>query len=147
MSRGSIVLRPDDPDSEFENTWWLGASPQERLGLSVDEVVSAFEETAGEVRDRVRSMGYRGQATFFVWHDGPAGQLRCSTRSCPAGKLPLDDDYLTTSDLFGIVTEFLGDGEPGFVRDLLAPPVTGSMDLKVPLPVWTVDVGGPADDD
>ncbi|WP_229716005.1 hypothetical protein [Mangrovihabitans endophyticus] len=139
VPQGSIVLRPDDPDAEFENTWWLGASPQERLGLSVDEVVAAFEETAGMVRRQVDAMGYRGTATFYVWHDGDAGQLRCSTRSCPPTRLPFDGDYFTTRDLGTIVTEFLSDGEPGFVRDL-KPADLVAPSPQAPLPVWTVDV-------
>ena len=138
MAGGSMVLRPDDPDAEFENTWWLSASPQERLGLSVDEVVAAFEETARLVRDRVRATGYRGIATFYVWHDGDAGQLRCSTRTCAAAELPFGGEYAATGDLGTIVSAFLTDGEPGFVR--FKPLRAGPVDESSPFPVWTFDV-------
>jgi hypothetical protein len=136
-----LVLSPTDPEAEDSNTFWLGASPHERLGVSVDEIVAAFEELAGHIRGRVGQIGFRGQATFYVWHAREAGQLRCSTSSGTPEGLPLRGPYQMTADLGGIVTEFLADGEAGFVRFGVIKPIddTGTVTYE-PLAVWTCDV-------
>jgi hypothetical protein len=113
-----VVLSPADPEAESVNTYWLGASPHERLGVSVEEVVIAFEEAADRIRSRVREAGHRGRATFYVWHDREAGQLRCSTGTRP----PFGRGYAPIVELGPIVADFLGDGEPGFVRPLSLTP-------------------------
>jgi hypothetical protein len=109
----TLVLSPHDRDAERANTSWLGAPPHERLGMSADEVVTAFEETAELLRIQVAALPYAGPATFYVWHDGDAGQLRCSTVSCGQDALPFDAPYSATSNLHGIVKEFLEDQAPG----------------------------------
>jgi hypothetical protein len=109
----TLVLAPHDRDAERANTSWFGAPPHERMGMSADEVVTAFEETAELLRDQVATMPYHGPATFYVWHDGAAGQLRCSTGSCGHDALPFEAPYRATSDLHAIVTEFLEDRAPG----------------------------------
>ena len=109
----TLVLSPHDRDAERANTSWFGAAPHERMGMSADEVVTAFEETAELLRDQVATMPYEGPATFYVWHDGDAGQLRCSTGSCAHDALPFDAPYHATSDLHAIVAEFLEDRAPG----------------------------------
>jgi hypothetical protein len=81
--------------------------------MSADEVVTAFEETAELLRVQVAMLPYAGPATFYVWHDGDAGQLRCSTGSCGCDALPFDAPYQATSDLHAIVKEFLEDRAPG----------------------------------
>jgi hypothetical protein len=142
VAAGSMVLAPDDPDAERDNTWWLSATPQERLGVSVEEVVTAFEETARRVAQRVKEMPYDGPATFYVWHHQEAGQLRCSTSSTQPTSLPFDDEYFPTHDLSTIVTEFLSDGEPGFVRfpGFKAVDFGVSQQSAPAFPVWTYDV-------
>jgi len=138
-----LVLAPADRDAEYANTWWLGAEPHERLGVSVAEVVAAFEEVAGLVGARVRALGHRGTATFYVWHDQQAGQLRCSTSSLGPDDLPFDGEFRATGKLDGIVAEFLGDGEPGFVRFGGFGP-DGDQEFEV----WTFDVSVvPAEDE
>jgi hypothetical protein len=135
------VFVPGDVEAEGANTCWLGASPHERLGLSVGEVTAAFVETAELLRARVRETGYRGTATFYVWHDQQAGQLRCSTASRLPADLPFGGGYFPTHDLGTIVTEFLNDGEPGFVRFAdLRPADDGVEPTLRPYPVWTYDV-------
>ena len=142
VADGSMVLTPADPGAERDNTWWISASPQERLGVSVDEVVSAFEEAARRVAERVRELPYTGIATFYVWHHQEAGQLRCSTSSAAPGELPFEDEYFPTHDLGTIVTEFLSDGEPGFVRfpGLKAFDFDPAAEVAPPIAVWTFDV-------
>jgi hypothetical protein len=109
----TLVISPHDRDAERANTSWFGAPPHERLGMSADEVVTAFQETAELLRDQMATLPYAGPATFYVWHDGEAGQLRCSTGSCGHDALPFDAPYRATSDLHGIVSEFLADRAPG----------------------------------
>ncbi|WP_433301735.1 hypothetical protein ACQP2F_06955 [Actinoplanes sp. CA-030573] len=135
----TLVLSPHDLDAEHANTSWFGAPPHERMGLSAEEVVAAFEETAELLRDQVAAMPYAGPATFYVWHDGEAGQLRCSTGSCGRNDLPLAIPYRVTGDLHAIVKEFLEDRAPGAI-------VWGELE-PVPFPaepadrpVWVCDL-------
>ncbi|MFJ4188531.1 hypothetical protein [Kitasatospora sp. NPDC089509] len=143
-----LVLEPADRRVEWEtNTWWLGAEDEDRRALSVSEVVAAFERTAESIRLRIREMGFTGVATFYVWHDGQAGQLRCSTGSVAADELPFGAAYVTTDDLGAVVEGFLSDREPGMVAwsdlededgqsEQTAPEVEAA-----PCPVWVYDVG------
>ena len=39
----------------------------------IAEVIAGFEECAAILRERIRSLGYQGPATFYVWHDEQAG--------------------------------------------------------------------------
>jgi hypothetical protein len=131
----TLVLSPHDHDAERANTSWFGAAPHERFGLSADEVVAAFEETAELLRDQVAAAGEPGPVTFYVWHDGEAGQLRCSTGSCGQDALPLTMAYRVTSDLRPIVVEFLEDRAPGAFVWGEPEPVPFSA-VPVERPVW-----------
>jgi hypothetical protein len=111
----TMVLSPGDQPAENANTSWFGAPPHERMGLSADEVVTAFEETAAGLRKRVADLGHRGTATFYVWHDAVAGQLRCSAGTCKPSDLPFTSGYQITDDLRAIVVEFLEDRAPGSI--------------------------------
>ena len=111
----AVVLSPQDRSAEDVNTSWFGAPPHERMGMSPDEVVAAFEEAAEALREKVAASGHPGPATFYVWHDGQAGQLRCSVSSAPHDDLPFGIDYQVTDDLHGIVEEFLLDRAPGAI--------------------------------
>jgi hypothetical protein len=111
----TLVLAPHDQDAETVNTSWFGAPLHERISMTVDEVVSAFEETAELLRDQVAAQGHDGPATFYVWHDPQAGQLRCSTGSCGHDQLPFERSYRTSGDLQSIVAEFLEDRAPGAI--------------------------------
>ncbi|MCL7424873.1 hypothetical protein [Streptomyces sp. YS415] len=143
-----LILDPADPDVECEtNTWWLGAEPDGRRSLSVAEVVGAFERTAERIRLRIREMDFRGEATFYVWHDVQAGQLRCSTASVAAGELPFGGAYAPSDDLESLIQGFLSDQEPGLVlwealetvEDHSQP--TAPEPDAVPFPVWVRSVG------
>jgi len=82
-----LVLNPDHPPEEWEtNTWWIG--PDDGPAPSVAEVVAAFRGTADGIRRHIAEMPYDGPATFYVWHDEQAGQLRCSTGSGGPDRLP-----------------------------------------------------------
>ena len=111
----TLVLAPHDQDAETVNTSWFGAPLHERISMTADEVVSAFVETAELLRDQVAALRHDGPATFYVWHDPQAGQLRCSTRSCGHDQLPFETAYRTTGDLQPIVEEFLEDRAPGAI--------------------------------
>jgi len=121
----ALVLSPQDRAAEDANTNWFGAAPHERMGMSAGEVVAAFEEAAEALRERVAVAEHRGPATFYVWHDGEAGQLRCSISSSAHDELPFGSDYRVTADLHEIVTEFLEDKAPGAIA-------WGSLD---PIPI------------
>jgi hypothetical protein len=112
----ALVLSPQDRAAEDANTTWFGAPPHERMGMSASEVVAAFEEAAEALREKVTAAGHPGPATFYVWHHGQAGQLRCSISSAPPDDLPFDDAYQVTSDLHAIVEEFLLDRAPGAIN-------------------------------
>lgn len=95
-----LVLEPADRRVEWEtNTWTLGAADEDRSSLAVAEVVAAFERTAAAIRERIRDLSFSGVATFYVWHDKQAGQLRCSTGSVPPDALPFSGAYVPSCPL------------------------------------------------
>ncbi|MGW9447575.1 hypothetical protein [Streptomyces sp. NPDC055632] len=143
-----LVLRPGDRRVEWEtNTWSLGAEDEDGRSFSAAEVVAAFERTAAGIRERVRELGFSGVATFYVWHDGQSGQLRCSTGSVPPDELPFNSSYVVSDRLGPVVEGFLADSMPGVVarpdpddaESRLEQAVTGPE--PTPLRVWTSSVG------
>ncbi|MCY0950260.1 hypothetical protein [Streptomyces sp. H27-S2] len=138
-----LVLEPADRRSESDtDTWWLSAEDEDRRSLSVTEVVAAFERTAEAIRFRIRPAGFAGVATFHVWHDRRAGQLRCSTGSVAADKLPFGGAHVLTADLGPVVAGFLNGVEPGAVTRSDLDDVTGRPDRAAPAAhVWVRDVG------
>lgn len=143
-----LVLEPTDQRVEWEtNTWWLVAEDEDRRGLSVSEVVAAFERTADGIRLRIREMGFAGVATFYVWHDEQAGQLRCSTGSVAADELPFGGAHVTTDDLGAVVEGYLTDREPDVVAWSDPEVEDGGSEQSAPepepapFPVWVRSVG------
>ncbi|MGW6869275.1 hypothetical protein ACWGHM_15000 [Streptomyces sp. NPDC054904] len=143
-----LVLDPADRRVEQEtNTWSLGAADEDRASLSVAEVVAAFERIAAAIRERIRDLGLLGVATFYVWHDRQAGQLRCSTGSVPPDALPFSGTYMASDDLGPIVEGFLADSEPGSIAwsDLdgaqSLSTQTGTEPKIMPFAVWVTSVG------
>ncbi|MEK2489922.1 hypothetical protein WN990_10200 [Kitasatospora purpeofusca] len=143
-----LVLEPTDRRVEWEtNTWWLSAEDEDRRALSVSEVVAAFERTAEGIRLRIREMGFAGVATFYVWHDEQAEQLRCSTGSVASDDLPFGGAYVPTDDLRTVVEGFLSDQDPGVVAR--SDPEDGHDQSEqtvpepeaAPFPVWVRSVG------
>ncbi|MFK0124406.1 hypothetical protein ACIQSP_13945 [Streptomyces nigra] len=143
-----LVLKPADRRVEWEtNTWSLGATDEDRRSLSVSEVVAAFERTASAIRGRVRELGFSGVATFYVWHDKQAGQLRCSTGSVPPDVLPFGGTHMASEDLGPVVEGFLADSEPGVIAwsdldDVQSPAEqTETGPEGMPFRVWVCSVG------
>jgi hypothetical protein len=143
MAGETLVLSPHDPAAEHVNTTWFGAPPHERISLSADEVVAAFEEIAQVLSRQKVVRAHDGPATFYVWHDQQAGQLRCSTGSCEPGKLPFGLPYRTTADLHAIVVEFLQDRAPGAIAwgELEPIPFPDEPEAQPEeFPVWVCDL-------
>ncbi|MFF7772489.1 hypothetical protein ACFZC7_39095 [Streptomyces massasporeus] len=145
-----LALDPGDRRVEWEtNTWSLRAADEDRRSLSAAEVVAAFEQTAAAIRARIRELGFSGVATFYVWHDAQAGQLRCSTSSVPPDALPFSSTYVTSADLGPVVEAFLADSKPGVVAWSDLDDTESHLELTVmepeitPLRVWASSVGGP----
>ncbi len=143
-----LVLEPADRRVEWEtNTWSLGAADEDRSSLSVAEVVAAFERTAAAIRKRIRDLRFSGVATFYVWHDKQAGQLRCSTGSVPPDALPFSGTYVASDDLGPVAEGFLADSEPGFIAwsdldDVQC--LSGKTETEpeiLPFAVWVSSVG------
>ncbi|MGW2200533.1 hypothetical protein [Streptomyces sp. NPDC001774] len=143
-----LVLEPAGRRVEWEtNTWWLSAEDEDRRSLSVSAVVAAFERTASAIQVRIRELGFPGVATFYVWHDEQAGQLRCSTGSVPAEALPFGGAYELSDDLVPVIEGFLADSEPGVtgwsclegVHNHSGP--TAAERGAVPIRVWASSVG------
>jgi hypothetical protein len=99
------------------------------------------------LRARIKSLGYGESATFYVWHDEQAGQLRCSTTTWPREQLPFRAQVELNVPLEEIVEGFLDDTNTeqllrkGFeeVSD------NDSEELQAvdfTLCVWTAEVGG-----
>ncbi|MCL6737441.1 hypothetical protein [Streptomyces neyagawaensis] len=143
-----LVLEPADRRVEWEtNTWSLGTADEDRSSLSVADVVAAFERTAAALRERIHDLGFWGVATFYVWHDKQAGQLRCSTGSVPPDALPFRGSYVASDDLGPVVEGFLADSKPGFIAwsDLddaqsLSEQTETEPEIKPP-GVWVSSVG------
>jgi hypothetical protein len=138
-----VMLAPHDQSAEFVNTRWLAAAAAERCSLSADRVVAAFLQTARALQQRIRATGAAVTATFYVWHDEQAGQLRCSVSSRPPAALPFGGAYQLTDDLGAIVSGFLDDLTPGAIAwaDLEPADSADPADATcAPFPVWTFDL-------
>ncbi|WP_330294250.1 hypothetical protein [Streptomyces sp. NBC_00503] len=143
-----LVLEPADRRVEWETkTWSLSTADGDRSSLSVAAVVAAFERTAAAIRERIRDLGFPGVATFYVWHDEQAGQLRCSTGSVAPDALPFSGTYVASDDLGPVIEGFLSDSEPGSIAwsdldDVQSASVkTGTEPEIRPLAVWVASVG------
>ncbi|MGV9273458.1 hypothetical protein [Streptomyces griseosporeus] len=143
-----LVLEPADRRVEWKiNTWGLSAEDEDRRSLSVSDVVAAFERTASAIRVRIVELGFVGAATFYVWHDEQAGQLRCSTGSVPSDELPFSGAYVPSDDLESIVEAFLTDSDPTVIAwaDLDdvqdQPEQTAAEPEMAPFRVWVSSVG------
>ncbi|MFD7880428.1 hypothetical protein ACFV5G_41275 [Streptomyces sp. NPDC059766] len=142
-----LVLEPTDRRVEWETNTWLLGMAEDRRPPSVSEVVDAFERTAEGIRLRIRETGFTGVATFYVWHDEQAGQLRCSTGSVAADELPFGGAYIPSDDLRPVIEAFLRDGPAGVVPgshpdDAPAPAEPAAPETELaPFPVWVRSVG------
>ncbi|MFI2609551.1 hypothetical protein [Kitasatospora sp. NPDC018619] len=137
-----LALEPADRRVEWDtNTWCLSAEVEDRRALAVPEVVAAFERTAEGIRRRIRETGFAGVATFYVWHDEQADQLRCSTGSVAADELPFGGAYVPSGDLGAVVEDFLRAREPG-IEEVCEQSEQGVPEPEAaPFPVWVYSVG------
>lgn len=143
-----LLLEPDDRAVEQRtNTWCLSAEHEDRARWSVSEAAAAFEPTATAIQARIHDSGHLGPATFSVWYDSQAGQLRCSTASADADELSFDGLHLSVHGLRHIIEVFLGDATPGVVAWSDLEDAAGSAAPEAepsPFPVWVRSIGGAA---
>jgi hypothetical protein len=140
---GRVVLAPENPAAEFANTHWFTVTVDERLLVTVEQMVNALEETVLALRRQLDDADGRPTATFYVWFDEQAGQLRCSVSSRPASDLPFRGRYELVDDVGVIVRACLADSSPGVVAwDELEPVDDDSPDDGGDLrfPVWALDL-------
>ncbi|MGW7110390.1 hypothetical protein ACWGHU_30025 [Streptomyces xanthophaeus] len=141
-----LVLDPADRAREMSvNTWLLCCGDgEDPAALSAAEVAAAFVRTAEGLRGRVRATGFAGDATFYVWYDAQAGQLRCSTASLPPAELPFGGGYALCGDLTVVVGAFLDDSSPGLVpwAELREGPAEEPSEPFPPLAVWALPLTG-----
>ncbi|MGW4519564.1 hypothetical protein [Amycolatopsis sp. NPDC004378] len=129
-----FLIEPADHLAESrQNTWHLGASPEQRAGLAADAVVAAFEAVARSLDVRLRP---GGPVTFYVWHDQQVGALKASLTSLGPGELLFGAEYEPVGELAPIVEEFLADGSPGFVPWTDLEPGAVEEVSPPPFPVW-----------
>ncbi|WP_405697706.1 hypothetical protein [Streptomyces sp. NBC_01185] len=148
MADEPLVLEPADRRVEWEtHTWSLGAADEDRGSLSAAEVVVAFEWTAAAMEERILGLNFSGAATFYVWHDEQARQLRCSTGSVPPDALPFGGTYVASDDLGPIVEGFLAASEPGSIawsglEDVQSRSEQTETESEIaPFHVWVSSVG------
>ncbi|MFS8103399.1 hypothetical protein LFM09_40360 [Lentzea alba] len=129
-----LLLNGDTYAEADANTWSLGPASGE--SPVVADVVAAFEETARLQGERAAAMGRT--ATFYVWHDVQAGQLKCSTSSSPRDQLPFGAKLDLTVPLAAIVEGFLRH-PGGFIswEELQEEPLP---EVEFVLPVWAVEI-------
>ncbi|MGW6934412.1 hypothetical protein ACWGE0_30440 [Lentzea sp. NPDC054927] len=134
MAEGPLLLNGDMSEEAAENTWSLGVGVDDSLVAA--DVVAAFEKTARLLGERVAATGKT--ATFYVWHDQQAGQLRCSTTSLPLDGLPfgakVDPAVPLTSIVEGFLTDPGGSGAWDELHEVDEMP-------EFVLPVWAVKIG------
>ncbi|MFD5121140.1 hypothetical protein [Streptomyces sp. NPDC058385] len=78
-------------------------------------MVAAFERAAAALRSRIRELDIHEVATFYVWHDDQAGQLRRSTGSVSPNELPFGGRCMPSGDLGPVIEGFLADRQPGLI--------------------------------
>lgn len=132
-----LLLNDDTSAEAAENTWGLGRAEGESPVAA--DVVAAFEETARRQGERVVALGRT--ATFYVWHDVQAGQLKCSTTSLPADRLPFGAKLDRTVPLAAIVAGFLDDPGGSVAWEDLRGEDSGEPEAESVLPVWAVEIG------
>ncbi len=144
ISDEQVTLAPHNRGAEAANTHWFTATAEDRSTVSASHVVAAFQDAARALQHQIRASGFDGTATFYVWHDEQAGQLRCSVSSRPPDDLPFGGSYRPTDDLGIIATSFLSDDTPGVVvwEDLEPADANNSHpdDHYPPFAVWTFDL-------
>ena len=136
LATEEYLLEPADHLAEArQNSWYVGASPEQRTEVTAERIVAAFEAVASALDARLRP---GGPATFYVWHDEQVGALKVSLTSLGPGELPFAAEYVPAGELGPIVEAFLADPSPGFVPwDDIEPVAAGEPDpLIPPFSVW-----------
>ncbi|MCH7345476.1 hypothetical protein LZ017_19030 [Pelomonas sp. CA6] len=111
---GDGLELPDGRGAGASENLWSLSFPADKLPNAVD--LTRFIETAVDVRRaQAKSIG-RKPATFYLWHDEQAGQLRFSVARCLPDALPFRcavkpakaasevvDNYLASSNVDGLI--------------------------------------------
>jgi hypothetical protein len=96
-----------------ENTWSVRRADEDPS--SVASVDAALRSLAEAWADRLQKHRAHGDATFYVWYDAQAGELRVSLSSQRASALPFGATVRLLSDPRPILDEFLNDSSPGAI--------------------------------
>ncbi|GAA3242435.1 hypothetical protein ACFO1B_30400 [Dactylosporangium siamense] len=132
-----LRLTPDDPAAEWHaNTVWFGV-PDEPVDPAA--VAAALEEVGRRLR--VRFGAGPGPVTFYAWHDGQAGQLRCALRSVPPDELPFGGRHVVLERPDAVVALIAADRHPGVVLwEELSPATAEPAPEPPPFPVFAVPI-------
>jgi len=76
------------PSQPSDNQWAVSATEDECQGATPEDVASAYEEVAVAWTRELKTAAPHKPATFYLWFDEQASQLRCSAIQSTADRLP-----------------------------------------------------------
>ena len=104
MASESLEL-PDEAGGGASANMWSMSFGTERLPTRLE--LKQFISSALELR-RAQAKAFEGvSATFYLWHDEPAGQMRFSVARCLPGSLPFRRPLTSATMMDEIIDKFL----------------------------------------
>jgi hypothetical protein len=140
----AVVVHPDDILAESRgNLWSFSLTPSELENVTLKDLeVFAYKVT--DARRKWLSAHGKGPMILYWWHDGQAGQLRCSMVSKAHGGLPFGCEVVTAGGPGEIASEWLRSSQlHGVPRSELNSPALGDESPEPSLhvlKVWSVQL-------